>query len=105
MSFHVSFVARNAYEARAKLAQAQAPGAVKAVIEMAIAGAQLPPAGPAASVTISSRSAADAGVAQAGGTRPPSLLGIMVEAWGHVAEAGEGAMSHFQRFEVRPLID
>jgi hypothetical protein len=33
------------------------------------------------------------------------VLGVLVEAWGHIADAGSGGTSHIERFVVRPLID
>lgn len=100
MSFTISFTARDVHSARRKLNDASAPIAVKAVIELALA--RIPPPRPIVPQPPSTRdTCSTAGVA---GSRLPEFVGILVEAYGHFDETGQGA-SKIERFLVQPLFD
>jgi hypothetical protein len=110
MSFSVYFTARNIHEARHKLKEAQAPAAVKAVIELALCGA-LPAAKPlniigaeeakAQSVGASAGASGRASQAQS----PHGLFGLKVEAHGHIADVGDGGRSWVDKIVVEALVD
>lgn len=105
MSFSFNFTASSVSSARAKLAAAYAPAAVKAVVELALASIREP--APVAMTRAVDAKSAGNGAASSGGQQAsstsPHFLGVFVEAWGHIDECG-GA-SQIQKFEVRPLFD
>lgn len=100
MSFNVSFFARDAQSARNKLAAAYAPAAVKALVELAIAG--MPAQGHAgASQAPASDGARAAG--NAASPKLPRLCGILVETHGHIDDGG--GVSSIGAFRVEPCYD
>lgn len=115
MSFHISFFARDVQSAHAKLREAYAPAAVKALIELALAG--IPAITPAIQGYASNGASApiptqapwgrgDAEKAKAfapAAPRAPVLCGIKVEAVGHIDENGH--TSNIGTFRVEPLFD
>jgi hypothetical protein len=112
MSFHVSFVARSVPAARLKLAQAPARAVVKLLIERALAAIALPSKQNPAEVheeayaeqAVSGRVRGVNMAAEA--PRKPQLLGVMVEAWGHLSEPGDDEPnSWLEKLSVRPLVD
>ncbi|QQO30748.1 hypothetical protein JJC00_18870 [Bradyrhizobium diazoefficiens] len=109
MSFSVSFFARDVHTARSKLREAFAPAAVKALVELAIAGIppQTQPNGGAVSSGAANQSgASEVKQASTGNTpspRQPRLCGILVEASGHIDE--HGARSGLSGFRVEPYYD
>lgn len=105
MSFSFNFTAGSVASARAKLAAEYAPAAVKAVVELALAGIREPAPAVMTRTTEAVKSAA-AGVASAGAasaSTSPRLVGVLVEAYGHIDE--HGGCSQIMKFEVRPLFD
>jgi len=102
MSFNFSFSARTAYEARSKLHDQHAPAAVKALIEKALDAI---PASPSETDSAQSeRSGGLVGAISASSPAPkPSLIGVFVEVWGHIADAGSKGTSEIPRFIVKPL--
>lgn len=108
MSFYVQFFARDVAAARAKLAEAFAPAAVKAIVELAIAG--IPHS--ATPTTGIGQQAGAAQVANGASEKvstvnraPPApvLRGILVETQGHIDESGN--QSSIDHFRVRPFYD
>ena len=104
MSFHINMTASSVTAAKDKLHDAYAPASVKAVIESVLNGIPRP------------RSELQADVAQLGGIsekaiasnqsnmpRSPMLVGILIEAYGHIDE--RGGTSEMQKLLVRPLYD
>lgn len=104
MSFHFSFTARSDYSARQQLHQVTAPAAVKALVEQALAAIKWPEPKPPERVNVAGHSLA--GEVRSTAQRPAEVetFGVMVEAWGHIADSG-GGISEIQRFIVRPLVD
>lgn len=109
MSFSVSFFARDVHTARSKLREAHAPAAVKALVELAIAGIppQTPPnSGTGGSGSVTQSGASEAKQASTGNSpspRQPRLCGILVETSGHIDE--NGARSGLSGFRVEPYYD
>lgn len=104
MSFNISFFARDVHTARTKLSEVHAPAAVKAVIELAIAGIPpQPPAPRADAMTLSDASKEMAGAGNRPTPRPPRLAGILVETHGHIDESG--SRSNIGLFRVEPYYD
>ena len=110
MSFTISFFARDAYAARSKLQNAYAPAAVKALVELALAGIPADSVTPNSGAGVSGgTSAADGAKSQANGpanaTAIPRrrLCGIRVETSGHIDEHGE--RSWINSFRVEPCYD
>jgi hypothetical protein len=102
MSFNIHFTARSVQQARQKLHEVYAPGAVKALIEKALDA--LPAPQPASIMTAMPRDGVGDMIAKAQ-PRPPQLIGVHVESCGHIAEAGDHGPSTIERFAVRPLFD
>ncbi len=110
MSFSVSFSARSISAAREKLRQASGPPAVKALIEKAIDALHpiVPERKPEQSVSYagSSGGSGEEAKIKANAVRPPELIGVMVEAWGHIADPGDSyTRSSIDRFVVQPLFE
>lgn len=103
MSFSFSFTARNVASARSKLRDQYAPEGVKALIELALAGIREPVQ---LAFTRSQETAGGNPTGNATKTEAPRhspLMGIFVEAWGHIDEGG--GRSNIDRFLVQPLYD
>ena len=103
MSFSFSFTARSVASARSKLREQYAPEGLKALIELALAGIREPvqPAFTRSQETSGVSQAANAAKAEA--PRQSPLVGIFVEAWGHIDDGG--GRSNIDRFLVQPLYD
>ena len=102
MSFSVNFFATGVSDARNKLQSSYAPGAVKALVELALAGIKTSPSsgsGGGAGQAPKVLTAGDAGNAPA--PRPAELRGILVETHGHIDE--NGGQSEIGLFRVRPF--
>jgi hypothetical protein len=105
MSFSFSFAARTTSEARSKLHAAYAPGVVKALVEKALDAIPNQAAIGRAETDGSAQKAQQGAVSQAVSTPKPkeTLIGVFVEVWGHLADAGDMCTSEIQRFIVKPL--
>jgi hypothetical protein len=111
MSFSINFTARTRYEAQAKLSACHAPAAVKALIEKALDAMPAPRPQNLAAAGGASMQAGEtrdvrvggAGVSRQAGATEPEIFGVVVECWGHIAEAGDSCRSNIERFIVWPL--
>jgi hypothetical protein len=102
MSFSTSFVARDVHTARRKLHEAHMPAAVKALVELALAG--IPVGGGAGAGVVGYCTADEAKQAvNVPAPRPPRLCCILVEAHGHIDESG--GRSNIGLFRVEPYYD
>jgi hypothetical protein len=100
MSFIFSFCATSLYGARSKLSEQHAPAAVKALVELALAGIREPvPSTQGASAGRGEGNARQAEPSQ----RPPRFVGVFVEAWGCIDTSG--GKSSMDRFVVQPLYE
>ncbi len=96
MSFSLSFTAATKSMALQKLHEAYAPGAVKAIIEQAIAALPAPKPQTEASTDGAAKVVCN-------GYKQPTFLGVRVEAYGHIDEGyGETTIG---RLSVLPLFD
>jgi hypothetical protein len=113
MSFSVQFFARDVHAARAKLHEAHAPAAVKALIELAIAGVtgEMQPAAlqggagmsSGACITAASGGSNDLKSVNHATPRARRICGILVETHGHIDEYG--GRSGINAFRVEPYYD
>lgn len=107
MSFSVSFFARDVHTARSKLQAAFAPAAVKALVELALAGIPSQPRpNSGAGSLVSQSGVSETKQASAGNSpspREPRLCGILVETSGHIDEHGD--RSGLSGFRVEPYYD
>jgi len=113
MSFHINITASSVAAAKGRLHDAYAPAAVKALIEAALDGMPKPsrlPAGgaqQAAAGNIASLSEKPSekrvAIEQGGEPRSPILIGILVEAYGHIDV--EGGTSEMHKFLVKPIYE
>lgn len=105
MSFSFSFTAKTVADAHNKLAAAYAPLAVKLLVEKAIDAIPSPPTqANAGSAKPPGVVGAESGAVSRSQPKPPELIGVFVEAWGHLAIPGDGnPTSQIQKFEVRGL--
>lgn len=109
MSFSVSFFARDVQAAQTKLREAYAPAAVKALVELALAGipsaSQSPYAGAGQAMTgqDAAKAAAEGAGVNRSVPRTPKLCGILVETNGHIDENGQ--RSGIATFRVEPFYD
>lgn len=102
MSFSIQFAATSDYSARQKLAQASAPAAVKALIELALAGLRWPQQ---ASESKSVDHSTGSGLASGGASRLPVLVAVCVETSGHIEEGSASQRSYLNSFAVQPLYE
>lgn len=108
MSFSVSFFARDVQSAQSKLRDAYAPAAVKALVELALAG--IPAAsqpqyngGIVSQQGIGSDAAKVEVAVNRTVPRQPKLCGVLVETHGHIDENGQ--RSGINTFRVEPYYD
>lgn len=108
MSFSISFFARDVHSAKSKLREAYAPEAVKALIELSLAG--IPQEGLASAGTgqmAAAQTAATDGMKVSDANRPtprrPKLCGVLVSTHGHIDE--HGGHSSIGAFRVEPYYD
>lgn len=100
--FNFSFAAKTPYDARAKLHQVYAPAVVKALVETALDA--IPAAAPESGACVQAADGNEARVGRGLAAKPlPVLIGVFVEVWGHLADAGGSGASEIQRFVVKPL--
>lgn len=101
MSFSMSFAATSAHGAHQKLREASAPAAVKALVELALAGLRWPQQ---ATQGEGAGSMNDKAIASSGSSRKPTLVAVYVETYGHLEEGGSDR-SWIDRFVVQPLYE
>jgi hypothetical protein len=104
MSFSVSFFARTPDAARSKLQDAHAPAAVKALVELALAG--IPSSAVPSTSGVGQASSSEGANRSSNASpsiRPPRLCGILVETHGHIDEGG--SRSNLSLFRVEPYYD
>ena len=104
MSFYISFFARDVYSAQAKLREAYAPTAVKALIELAIASVPHESSGGAGSAgNVATGTGAQLNKTPSNAPARPRLAGILVETSGHIDDQGQ--RSWIDKFRVEPYYD
>ncbi len=97
MSFSFKFAVGSVGDARTKLHEAYAPLMVKALVEKALDAIEPP------HPTIVNETASTVAWPTVPEPKKPKLVGVSVECFGHMAEAGSPGESYIERFKVAPF--